>query len=198
MPASWVDVANSALIKIGVPIISGFNDLNKAEKLTKARYRQARNIVLRLHVWNCAMKRDETAPLASPVPAFGYEYFHAWPSDCLRIVDVGPEGVEFRVEGRRIATDETLLELRYIREEDDPTLIDELCAECIALYLAWDLCEAFQQTSEKKDMLWKDFQKMLPQAKSVDGKEEAAQEIQADEWMESRLFNAGSALNRGS
>jgi len=187
MPSSWVDVANSALVKIGTGIISGFNDLNKAEKLTKVRYPFARDVVLRMHPWNCATNRVTSAPLTSPVPPFEYDYYHAQPADCLRILNIGPDGVDYKVEGRMIATNDTLLEIKYIKREENPMIIDELCAECIALYLAWDLCEAFQQTGDKKEAIWKDFRLMLPLSKSVDGKEDPAQGIEADLWLQSRV-----------
>lgn len=194
MPLSWVEVANSALVKIGTGVISGFNDLNKAEKLTKIRYPKARDIVLRLHPWNCAIRRVNSSPLTSPTPAFGYTYYHLLPAQSLRVLDIGPTGIDYKIEGRYVATDESLLEIKYITREDDPTQIDDLCAECIALYLAWDLCEAFQQTTEKKASLWNDFKMMLPQAKSVDGKEDPTQGLEANLWLDSRI--TGTSIDR--
>lgn len=192
MPTSWIEVANSALIKLGTGVISAFNDSNKAERLTNLRYEAARDTVLRFHNWNCAMTRVNTAPLVTPTPAFGYTYYHAQPTDCLRIVAIGPEGADYKVEGRYIATDDTVLELKYIKRVTDPTELDYMCAEAIACYLAWDLAPSFLNDDDKRNRLKSDFMELLRQAKSVDGKEDPTQILEAEEWLNSRHTQVGT------
>jgi hypothetical protein len=195
MPTSWVDVANAALIKLGSNTITSLENAgnHKAGRLANLRYEACRDIVLRLHPWNCATERTTTANLDSPTPDIDYTYYHSLPSDCLRVLKVGPAGVDFRVQGRYIATDETLLELSYIKRITDVSLLDELCAEAIATYLAWDIVPAVKQdSSESRSVLWEQFKQIVAQAKSVDAKEDPAGELEADTWLNSRFGAEGS------
>ncbi len=191
--AAWVDVVNAALIKLGAATITTLDNADnpKAGRLGALRYEACRDAVLRLHPWNSVTKRVSTANLTTPVPEIDYDYFHLQPSNCLRILNVGPEGTDYRIQGRYIATNETALELRYIAREEDVTIIDSLLLEAIATYLAWDLCTALQQNGEIKKELWDQFRQIIAQAKSVDGKEEPMQEIEAETWLNARLGGGG-------
>ena len=191
MPDSWVQVANSALTKLGDSLIVSFDDDSPRAALVKERYQPARDHVLRMHPWNCAMKRVSSANLSSPAPAFDYTYYHSLPDDWLRTIFIGPDGTDYRIEGRYIATDATELEHRYIRRVSDPTEIDTLCGEAIAFYLAWDICTRLQQNGEIKQEMWNGFQAMLRTAKTVDAQEEPTKELRANEWLDSRWGDAG-------
>jgi hypothetical protein len=192
--SSWTDVVNAALIKLGSTTITNVANPgnHKAGRLAAVRYEACRDIVLRLHPWNCATERVNTSNLDDVEPEFEYEYYHNQPSDCLRVLKVGPEGVDYRVQGRYIATDETLLELTYIKRVEDVTQIDHLCLEAIATYIAWDISIALEGNAEIRNVLWDQFKQIIAQAKSVDAKEDPASELEADTWIDSRYGAFGS------
>jgi hypothetical protein len=193
MATSWVEVINGALIKLGALTITQIDSVNnsKGGKLGSLRYEMARDVVSRLHPWNCITTEVSTSNLVSPTPAFSYAYYHQLPSDFLRATKVGPGDVDYRIHGKKIATDETELEVTYIRRETDVSIFDPLLLECISTYLAWDLCTALEQNGEIKNALWAEFERLLPQSKSVDGKEEPAGEIEASLWINSRGSDVG-------
>ena len=87
MASSWIEVANGALARLGAKTIMSFDDDNKEARLCKERYKPCRDIVLRMHLWNCATGR---ARLASdvPSPAFGWGRQFTLPHDCLRLVRI--------------------------------------------------------------------------------------------------------------
>jgi len=187
MADSWTAIGNSALIKIGASTISNIeSDNSKGAQLLQQRYEACRDIVLRSHLWNCAIKRVVLSPLADPVPAYTYSVYFQLPSDLLRPIEVFPEDCSYRIEGRYIATDESEIDLKYIYRVTDPTLLDALCAECISSYIAWDISLAMTQNVSLKEALWKDFTTIMRQAKSTDAKEDPGDYLRADLWIDSR------------
>lgn len=186
MALDQISIINSALVKIGAEPIMALTDNSKEARLASIRFENAKKAVLRMHPWNFAIERVVTSPLTI-VPPFGYSYYHQLPSDCLRILAVSPEDdLEYRIEGRKITTDSDSCELKYIADVEDLTLMDHICAEAIALYLAWDLAYPITQEFELKNQMWSDFQIILRKAKGVDAQEEPAPVMETETWLNSR------------
>lgn len=193
---TFVDIANSALVKLGAEPIMSFDDDSKEARTTKNRYKLVRDIVLRMHPWNCATERVVTAPLTS-TPAFGFTYEHQLPADCLRVLSIDPEDdTPYRIEGKRIRTDSTAINLKYIKRIEDPSELDELLAESIAAYLAWDISYTITQSNTVQDKMAKKLKTILAKAKSTDAQEDPSPELEANLWVESRLVFTGRPLRR--
>ena len=182
---SWVEIANGAISRLGGQLITSLGDNTKPAQLANARYKVCRNAVLRMHPWNCATARAQLAP-SSTTPPFDFSYSLPIPSDCLRVVEVLPEGTEYRVEGRSILSNSTLLNIRYIKEIEDAAQIDPLLGEAISAYMAHDLAFSLQQSAEYRQVIWQEFEAIIRRAKSVDGMEDAAQRIEATEFTYAR------------
>lgn len=188
MPSSTdqTSIVNSALSKIGAKLILSINDNVKTAKYAKTRFTPCLEAVLREHPWNFAVERVISSPLADG-PSFGYEYFHALPSDCLRILSINPEDdIEFRIEGRKIATDSDNLQIKYIKLVEDLTTCDALFVEALACYLAWDLSYPIVESNTLKEMMLKDYKMTLKRARNVDAQEEPAAELEAELFIDSR------------
>ena len=183
------DIANSCMVKIGADPIMSFDQDVKRAKFAKNRIDSVIRVVSRMHPWNCAIKRTVTSPLADETPAYTYAYAHQLPSDCLRILEINPVGLDdYRIEGRNILTDTTTVNLKYISDmTDNVQELDELMAEAIACYLAWDLAYPIVQSRSLKESIWKDFKAILKTAKSTDAKEDPALYVEANEWVDSRF-----------
>ena len=203
MSLDQVSITNSALIKIGAAPIMSLGDDSKEARLASIRFENVRDTVLRMHPWNFAVKRVVSSPITE-TPAFGYTFFHQIPSDNLRILRINPgfpalsqeDGVEYRLEGRLIATDSNSLEIKYISRIEDLTKFDAIAAEALALYLAWDLAYPIVQDLRLKKEILSEFKNTLRKAKSTDGQEEPAQELQANLWLDSREDFIGRPLRR--
>lgn len=193
MASSFVAIANSALTKLGAPIITALTEESKEARLCNARIYEIRDLVLRSHTWNFAHKRAVLAPLAES-PAFGYNYSFELPSDWLRTVNIYPESEDYKMEGGKILSNTNLIELLYIYRVTNPQIIDALCAEAIACYLAYDIGYALVQTGQIQEQLYTLYQEKLRQAKSIDAKEDPARELQADLFLESRYNYPGGGL----
>jgi len=182
-----VDIANSALINLGAEPIMSFDDDSKEARACKNRYARVRDIVLRMHPWNRAIRRVITAPLADDTPAFGFTYKHQLPADCLRILSIDPEqDYEFRLEGKQIFTDSTALEVKYVAAIEDVAQFDDLLCEAIAMYLAWTLAYFITQSNSVKKQMWEDLQMIMMKAKSTDAQEDYRIGVEASEWVEAR------------
>jgi len=193
MASSFITIANSALTKLGANLITSLDEESKEARLCLARIYEVRNIVLRSHPWNFATKRVVLSPL-STAPAFEYEYQFTLPTDCLRVITVRPETEDYRIEDGKILANVDQLELVYIYEVSNPVLIEPLCAEAIACYLAYDISYALIQTGQVQQQLYQLYEEKLRQAKSIDAKENPARELSADLFLESRYTYPGGGL----
>lgn len=195
MATTWVSIANSALIKLGAKEIISLTANIKSAQLCNARYEAVRDIVLRKHPWNCAIKRVVLSPSVT-TPAFGYDNQFPLPSDWIRTLEVGPDAIRdnYKVESKHILANTDEIELKYIYRVTDPTTLDDLCIEAISARLAFDICFALTQSDAARSTMWEYYQDALRKAKSADAKEEPAQEIEADEFIEAR--HSGITWNR--
>ncbi len=134
-------------------------------------------------------------------PAFDYSYLYVLPTDCLRILSInGDYCIDgYRIEGGFILSDDSTLEIRYVYDVSDYTLMDPLFYQCLAGYLAYNLCDHITASDGKKNELHvylyggQGKRGIMPQAKFVDGSEDALQQLEASEWVASRW--SGTGLN---
>lgn len=170
------------------------DDATRESDACKNSYDRSRRAVLRSHPWNCAVTRVILAPL-STVPAFGFSHQFQLPSDCLRLIDLDEgEDQDFKIEGKTILSDETSLDVRYIRDVTISSDMDVLLAEAIACYIAWDISYAVTQSNDVRDEMWTAFQKLVRTSKTVDAQEDAISLLEANQWVDSRI--AGSTANQ--
>ncbi len=80
MPSSFVEIANSAIVKVGGRSIQSLDDDTVEAKTCKLRMEPCKRIVLRMHPWNFAIERVSLAPLVS-TPAFEFSAEFQLPSD---------------------------------------------------------------------------------------------------------------------
>ena len=119
-----------------------------------------------------------------------YAYSIAKPSDCLRILRINEQiyGSEWRIESGRISTDLSELEVRYVYDVTDYTLMDVEFYECLATYIAWDICDYITGSESKKRDLWTDLHGgdgkvgMLPRGRFADATEDSQQALDASTW----------------
>jgi len=187
MSVSKVDIINSALVKIGAEPILSVDDDSKEAQVSKIRFDFVRQVVLRMHPWNCAIKRTTTSATTS-TPDFDFAYQHQLPSDCIRILEVNiNDDPEYRIEGRNILSDANEIELKYVYDLEDVSLMDSMLAEAIASYLAFDIAYSITQNGNVRDSMFGLFERVMKSAKTVDGQEDSRRMLDASEWVASRF-----------
>ena len=195
--ASEVDIINSAMNMIGASNIIARDEDSKAARVSNQRYDSIRDAVLRAHPWNCAVTRRSLAP-DSESPAFDWDYQFTLPADpyCLRVLRLDYLDIEFRVEGRKIVSNESSINLIYISRVTDPNEYDTLLQESIAARLAADVSFTLSQSTSLTQNMFNLYESKLKEARFVDATEgtpgavlgvAASGALQADYFTDARL-----------
>ena len=192
---SVVEICNSALNSLGAANITALTEDSRNARLCNQRYEPIRDAIFRTHYWNCLIKRVELAA-DSDAPAYEFTKQYTLPSDCIRILQIGgfhngsssmlDSGQTFKVEGRKIVTDEEEIFLTYLAKITDPQQYDTLLIETIAARLAAELCYAVTQSNSLAQQLEAIYQSKLREARFVDATEGTPYDVDASTFINSR------------
>ena len=188
MAISWTSINNQALAKLGATEITSIDDDTTGNAIKcRAIYENVRDSLLRTYVWNCAIERAELA-LLSTTPEFGYSYEYTLPAApyCLRVLEMDG-GYEFKVEGRKLLTDQETCKIRYIKRITNPTELDALFVRVIVCDLASQLAVSITQSKTLKERLDLELKTLLLEAEMADameGLEDEQDEATDDLWVE--------------
>lgn len=135
-------ISNMALDRLGANNIDNF-DTDTSPQAVKCRlyYDQTRETLLRSYDWPFAVTRLSLTE-HEDAPDFQWDNQFDLPTDFLRLTDDytvdGSNLVNDRwaVESNRVLTNESEVDLIYIRNEDDPTKFDPLFIEMQVLTMA--------------------------------------------------------------
>ena len=95
---------NISLSLIGEDEVTEGQTSTKQYLLCARHYAKARDEVLCSHLWNEAITRVMVVQ-SSTDPIFGFSHSYALPSDCLRIISIGDDVLDWQVEGSYVNTD---------------------------------------------------------------------------------------------
>lgn len=193
---SVVEICNSALNILGANNITALTEDSKNARLCNQRYEPLRDAVFREHTWNCLVKRVQLAQ-DTTAPTHEYTYQYQLPSDCIRVLSLGgyhdgsssnvDGGQKFKVEGRKILTDEDTVYLIYSARITDPTQYDSLLIESIVARLAAELCYAITSSTSLATALKADYADKLRLARHADATEGTPDYIDSSTFINSRF-----------
>ena len=178
--ASVVDICNGALNQLGASTILTLTEDSKNARLCNARYTQIRDSVFRSHPWNCLQKRVQLAE-DSDSPAWGFTKQYTLPADCLRVLTILDYDADYKIEGRKILTDNSTMKILYISRVEDPNEYDELLRETLSAALAADIAYAVTSSNPTATNMFNLFQSKLKDARFVDSTE--GQNLSPDKGM---------------
>jgi uncharacterized protein YqiB (DUF1249 family) len=172
MAASDVEVANIALQLLGAKPITSFLESNDRASLANQFYAVARDEVLRSHPWNFAQVRAVLAREAAN-PAWGFQYQYQLPADpyCLRVIETEPADAIYKIEGRKIVTDEPRLAIRYTARITDPTQFDAAFTMALAQRLAEMMAYPLKESGTLSQAMYQKWQAIMSNARSIDSQE---------------------------
>ncbi len=189
--ASVVDICNGALNQLGASTILTLTEDSKNARLCNARYTQVRDSVFRSHPWNCLQKRIQLAA-DTDTPAWGFTKQYTLPSDCLRVLTILDYDADYKIEGRKILTDNSTMKILYISREEDPNQYDELLRETLSASLAADIAYAVTSSNPTATNMFNLFQSKLKEARFVDSTE--GQNLSPDKGM-ADVMDASTFIN---
>jgi len=193
--ASKVEICNSALNMLGASNITDITEDSKNARLLNQRYDPIRDAVFRTHTWNCLIKRVQLAQ-DSDTPTHEYAKQYTLPADCLRVLKIGghhdgsssdlDDGQVFKIEGRKLLTDEATVYLIYIAKITDVNEYDTLLQETIATRLAAELAYAVTSNATLAATLAEQYERKIKEARFVDATEGTAEVIDSSTFINSR------------
>lgn len=132
---------------------------------------------------------------------FDFIYSIALPTDCIRILRVNDNLVspQWKIEGGRMLTNEDTNYIKYVYDigELDTAYasMSIMFYEALALYLAWDISLELGRDNATKEQLGRDFKEVLAKARFVDACEDPAEQMEASDWLVSRITYRGDFAN---
>lgn len=190
--SSEIDIANLALTRLGEPTITSLSASSKGAQLCKLHYPRLRDAMLRAHPWNFAIKRAELS-LSADTPAFEFDYAFTLPSDCLKVIRTrwdaeATQGVEYRIEGRKLLCNEETAAIEYVARVTDTTQFDDLFVDLLAHRLAAEMAKSITDDSGLIKGLWEIYQAKLAEARTTDATEGTPRDVvDASDWALARL-----------
>lgn len=189
--ASVVDICNGALNQLGASTILSLTEDSKNARLCNARYTQVRDSIFRSHPWNCLQKRIQL-PADTATPAWGFSYQYTLPSDCLRVLRILDYDSDYKVEGRKIVTNNSSMKILYVARITDPNEYDELLRETLSAALAADIAYAVTSSNPLTQNMYNLLKDKLREARFVDATE-GQNTVQEDGMAD--VIDAGTFIN---
>jgi hypothetical protein len=123
------------------------------------------------------------------IPQYGWDFMHAVPSDLLRFLRIDGD-VDHKIENEFILCNEDTIDIEYIYDVDDDTIMDPLFVEAFALGLAWNLSNVLTQSETMRAQLHDEFKRMLAKARHTDASEDPAGSMDAMDFIDARFEGA--------
>lgn len=199
--ATKTEIFNRALIKLGVNTVASPDDPSEQARKCSAVYSSLLKAELRKNPWTFAIKRDELAAL-DETPAFGWGYAYQFPSDFIRVVQIGEywdfnqirvatdqPTVPYTLEGQKILTDYAPpLRVRYIHNvEDDTETWDGLFTEAFACRLAQEVCISLTKNQSSLASMTKLYRDAVAEAKRLNAIELPPVPLADNSWITTRI-----------
>jgi len=203
MAVSKTDICNLALARVGATSIMDIDDADsKGARACKNAYEATVREVTRAHLWNCVSDRAALA-LLTTAPAFGFASQFQLPTDFIRLaklngVDVNDDepGDYYKIEGKKLLTDEGEAKINYVKFVDDPNQYDPLMVDCVVVLLAAKIAVPMRQDGNMALNLRQEYERVtLPRARKTDGNEKKARRY--DPASESRFIAARQLSTNG-
>ena len=185
--ASFVEITSNALRLLGDDPITSLTEDSERARLVNALYEEVRDEVTRAAMWNCAKDRQVLASLAD-TPAFGWSYYHQLPSTCLRVIDVlsGDIRVDHEVEGRKIMTDVSSVNLIFLKKITDPNDMDSLFIGAYTAKLAAELAEPVTGSRSLAEQMWTLYDRKVRDARTIDSQEGTVSNLDVQQLVDAR------------
>lgn len=187
-------ICNRALDEIGANRIKTNVDNDSSLEAIKCRlhYEPTRDALLRSHWWRFASGRATlTEDTATPDFEWGVQF--VLPTDFLAMKSIyenrfSDENISsYALEGNLLLTDETTMEIRYIKKVTDVSEFDALFIEVFVLQLALKLTSLAGATPKIRESVKDSLNSLMPAVLAMDGQEtNTAGRVESSTWNDAR------------
>ena len=165
-----VTICNLALMMVGIPAISSFEDINNNAKLCKSFFPVLRDRVLRDHTWSFAAAAADLQRLQETSFDHKYPFVCALPGDVIRVVNLEGDA-PYRRAGNKILVQSLPARVIYIRRIEDPNLFDETFVEALQYLIASEIGMANTRDAQLIQLFRQKYEHSLMIARSIDSQE---------------------------
>ena len=196
---SVVDICNEAMDLLGAATITALTENSKEARLCNRRFETVRDAVIRAHPWNVAITRATLAKDAA-APAFGFTNQFTLPTDpyCLRVLSFWNSNVDsdvaaydsqvmFKIEGRKVLSNEGSCKITYLARVTDTEQYDPLLSSTIAHKLAAETAYAITGSNSVTQGMQQLYELRLKEARSIDAMEGVPDKLIADDFINIRF-----------
>jgi hypothetical protein len=186
MAITDVTIVNSALVKVNAKEIDSLSDTTREARVANARFTDALDEVLVQAPWNFAIVRTQLAA-SDETPNHEWTYAHQLPTDpyCLQVLDVY-EVDHYSIENRKILSQYTPLDIKYIKRVTNYSNLTPLFAETLATYLAIEFSYSLAGKPSLASVWRNHYERMLSKAKRLDAKESKQYQRWSGTWVSGR------------
>lgn len=196
MALSVTKICNLSLSGIGSKRINNYEDATENSPqaiMCRLHYEPTRDALLRSHWWRFASGRKTLSQDATD-PDFEWDNQFILPNDFLAMKSIyenrfSDENLRnYALEGQRLLTNESTMEIRYIKKVTDPTKFDPLFVQVLVLQLALKLITGLAKTDPKlKESIKDDLKLLMPSVRALDRQEtNTAGQYELETWNDAR------------
>ena len=205
MALSVTKICNLSLSELGSKRINNFDDATETSDqaiLCRLHYEPARDALLRSYYWPFAADR-KTLSEDTVSPAFEYDNQFILPIDFLylRTIFADNETIDrisrnrYAIEGKRLLSNNSVVQIRYTRKVTDPTEFDPLFVQVLVKQL--ELTSLAGATPKIRESLKDDLKLLMPSVRAL-GRQEA-ELVRSLDWNDVRQIGVSrSGARRGS
>ena len=177
MAVSETSICNMALSDIGAKRINDFDTDSSDQAIQcKLHYEPTRDALIRSHWWRFATTRA-TLSQDTTDPPFEYDNQFILPTDFLRMKSVyenrfSNENIHsYALEGDRFLTNDSTVQIRYIKKVEDPGKFDPLFVQVLAKQLALQLTSLTGANPKIRERLTTELTQLMRAVKAMDSQE---------------------------
>lgn len=199
-------ICNMSLAKLGASktLKNVETDVSEEARECRLHYEPTRDALLRSHYWPFAAAREELTE-DTESPAFEYDNQFILPADFKYLRSIfadnftidGNSRNRHAIEGKRLLTNNSTVDLRYTKKVTDVAEFDSLFIEVLVLQLALKLTSLAGATPKIRESLKDDLKRLMPSVRSLSRQE--AELTRKLDWNDvRRIRNSRSGAQRGS
>lgn len=188
MAVTDVSICSNASLLLGGNPINSLSENSDRARLASNLFPFVRDYCLRRHPWNCAVRRVILAPDAA-TPPFDWDFQFTLPADYMRALSVGLAGceVEYKIEERKLKSNDNPCYLRYIFKNTVPSTWDDMLVWGVTMSMKACMAYPITQSASLEQVVETALKDVLKQARSVDGQDETPETMGDSPLLASRF-----------
>ena len=172
---SKTEIANAALTEVGAKAITDLDSDTTTQGLVVQRwYSHTKDTLLRAYTWNFALARQSLSQDATAVDDLGeFTNSYTLPTKpyCLRALSMYKSSSEWKIEGRKLLTDDSSVNLKYISRVSNPVEFDDLFTEALLFRLAANIAFPIMRDRLLARELYQIYTEKIQDARTADAQE---------------------------